>query len=50
MEFNSRKGEVIVKQKKFTFDRVFGPDSSQMEVYRDVVEPIVDQVLLGFRL
>ncbi|XP_062499722.1 kinesin-like protein KIF11 [Corticium candelabrum] len=48
--------EVRVKQeisdkgtcKTFTFDKVFGPDSTQLEVYRTVVEPIVDEVLQGY--
>lgn len=35
-------------KKKFTYDHVFGPDSSQNDVYQGVVKPIVDQVLEGY--
>lgn len=56
VDCNTKRGEVIVKQeihekhttKTFTFDRVFGPNSRQIDVYRNVVEPIVDEVLLGY--
>ncbi|KAG9510051.1 Kinesin-like protein KIF11, partial [Fragariocoptes setiger] len=34
--------------KSFYFDRVFGPDSLQVDVYKAVVWPLIDQVLLGF--
>lgn len=47
--------EVIVKQtidnrmtKKFTFDRAFGPDSKQSEVYHVVVAPLINEVLAGY--
>ena len=51
---NSR--EVTVKEKHlssssatktFQFDKVFGPQSKQLEVYRSVVEPLITQVRLG---
>ena len=32
----------------FTFDTVFGPDSTQMDVYNRVARPIVDNVLEGY--
>ena len=50
---NSR--EVTVKEKHlssssatktFQFDKVFGPQSKQLEVYRSVVEPLITQVRL----
>nr|XP_034173389.1 kinesin-like protein Klp61F [Osmia lignaria]XP_034173390.1 kinesin-like protein Klp61F [Osmia lignaria] len=34
--------------KKFTFDKVFGPDSKQLEVYNVVVNPLVEEVLAGY--
>lgn len=45
--------EVVVKQdnrmtKKFTFDRSFGQDSSQVTVYQSVVAPFIDEVLAGY--
>lgn len=42
--------EIVVKQdnrssKKFTFDRSFGPDASQTDVYQLVVAPLIEEVL-----
>ncbi|XP_008559654.1 kinesin-like protein Klp61F [Microplitis demolitor] len=34
--------------KKFTFDRVFGPKSKQLDVYTSVVNPFVAEVLAGY--
>lgn len=34
--------------KKFTFDRVFGPASSQVDVYKTVVSPLLKEVLAGY--
>ena len=34
--------------KTFTFDSVFGPDTSQAEVYNETARPIVDAVLEGY--
>ena len=56
VQCNSKKGEVQVKQeigdktttKTFTFDKVYAPDSRQIEVYRGVVEPLIDEVLMGY--
>ena len=56
MQCNSRRGEVQVKQevgdkittKTFTFDKVYGPDSRQIDVYRGVVEPLIEEVLMGY--
>ncbi|KDR08648.1 hypothetical protein L798_01550 [Zootermopsis nevadensis] len=50
---NSR--EVIVKERPsdkitrtFAFDRVFGPNSRQIDVYMSVVHPIISEVLDGY--
>ncbi|KAF4519419.1 hypothetical protein B566_EDAN008646 [Ephemera danica] len=47
--------EIIVKErsnstltKTFTFDRVFAPDSRQIDVYKTVVNPLIDEVLAGY--
>lgn len=34
--------------KTFQFDRVFGPKSEQLQVYRAVVEPLLEQVMMGY--
>lgn len=34
--------------KKFTFDRAFGPDSKQVDVYTSVVAPLIEEVLSGY--
>ncbi len=50
---SSKAGEVIVKGEKtvsktFTFDKVFDQSSTQMDVYREVVNPIISEVLQGY--
>lgn len=47
--------EISVKEKAlssltktFQFDRVFGPNSKQLDVYRSVVEPLIKQVMTGY--
>ena len=54
------KREIVIKQdiantsslstttKTFTFDRVFGPDTKQIDVYRSAVVPILEEVLMGY--
>ena len=34
--------------KGFGFDRVYGPHAKQIEIYKQVVAPVVDEVLLGY--
>lgn len=34
--------------KSFTFDRVFGPDSKQVDVYNDGARRIVNSILEGY--
>ncbi|XP_061725321.1 kinesin-like protein Klp61F isoform X2 [Cydia pomonella] len=47
--------EVVVRQsqqttltKKFTFDRAFAPNTKQIEVYQQVVSPLIKEVLCGY--
>lgn len=51
----SSEREVVVQQmlenkmtKKFTFDRAFGPESKQSDVYQAVVAPLITEVLAGY--
>ena len=57
MECDSHKREITIKQdigsnasttKTFTFDKVFPPDTKQYDVYKAVVQPTLDEVLLGY--
>ncbi|XP_048407472.1 kinesin-like protein KIF11 [Stegostoma tigrinum] len=34
--------------KKYTFDMVFGPSAKQIDVYKSVVYPILDEVIMGY--
>lgn len=47
--------EILVKSsldnkmtKKFTFDRTFGQQSEQNEVYKAVAAPLIEEVLAGY--
>lgn len=46
--------EVVVKHmmdkmtKKYAFDRAFGPESKQADVYSAVVAPLINEVLAGY--
>ena len=42
------KGATQANTKNFQFDRVFGSQSEQLQVYRSVVEPLIDQVMMGY--
>ncbi|KAM9325070.1 kinesin-like protein KIF11 [Gastrophryne carolinensis] len=57
LEFEEKKKEVSVRtggindklgKKQYTFDMVFGPSAKQIEVYRSVVCPILDEVIMGY--
>ncbi|XP_018334542.1 kinesin-like protein Klp61F [Agrilus planipennis] len=43
--------EVVIKQqhgKKYCFEKVFGPNSKQVDVYLSVVKPLIPEVLAGY--
>lgn len=56
VECSSEKREVTVKErlginpttKTFNFDYIFQPASKQIDVYKSVVVPIIDEVLMGY--
>ncbi|XP_068423351.1 kinesin-like protein KIF11 [Clinocottus analis] len=57
MDCDHSRKEVMVKtggmsdktaRKTYTFDMVFGPAAKQIDVYRSVVCPILDEVIMGY--
>ena len=50
VQCNSREGELHMKQENttFIFDKVYGPESRQIYVYQGVVEPMIEEVLMGY--
>ncbi|CAH1184025.1 unnamed protein product [Phaedon cochleariae] len=40
--------ELLMKDKKYTFDRVFKPNASQIELYMNVVSPLIQDVVAGY--
>nr|XP_015832172.2 kinesin-like protein KIF11 isoform X2 [Nothobranchius furzeri] len=57
IDCDQNRKEVIVKtggvndkasRKTYTFDMVFGPAAKQIDVYRSVVFPILDEVFMGY--
>ncbi|KAM4032837.1 kinesin-like protein KIF11 isoform 2-T2 [Anomaloglossus baeobatrachus] len=57
LEFDPQRKEVSVRtggindklgKKNYMFDMVFGPSAKQIEVYRSVVCPILDEVIMGY--
>ncbi|XP_030058868.1 kinesin-like protein KIF11 isoform X2 [Microcaecilia unicolor] len=57
LECDSVRKEVAVRtggineklgKKTYTFDMVFGPQAKQIDVYRSVVCPILDEVIMGY--
>ena len=56
MSLNPDKKEVLVRErlcptaptKTFVFDKVFGIQAKQIEVYKTVVSPAIDEVLDGY--
>ncbi|XP_056903641.1 kinesin-like protein KIF11 isoform X1 [Takifugu flavidus] len=57
IDCDTNRRELIVKtggvndkasRKTYTFDMVFGPAAKQIDVYRSVVCPILDEVIMGY--
>uniref|UniRef100_A0A671M959 Kinesin-like protein n=1 Tax=Sinocyclocheilus anshuiensis TaxID=1608454 RepID=A0A671M959_9TELE len=57
VECDQNRKEVMVRtggatdkaaRKTYTFDMVFGPSAKQIDVYRSVVCPILDEVIMGY--
>ncbi|KAM7408248.1 hypothetical protein PAMA_002108 [Pampus argenteus] len=57
IDCDSNRKEVLVRtggmndkasRKTYTFDMVFGPAAKQIEVYRSVVFPILNEVIMGY--
>ena len=42
------KNSPVASTKTFTFDKVFGVTSKQVEVYNQVVRPVVNEVIEGY--
>ena len=48
VDVNEKTGEIKIGNKKnYSFDKVFGPNSDQVSVYKEVVTPIINEVLQG---
>ena len=43
-----QRHEVTLKKKTYTFDHVFGPYSSQKDVFKTLIQPVVDEALDGY--
>lgn len=37
-------GPMALSNKTYTFDRAFGPEADQSQIYDNVVEPMLDEV------
>jgi hypothetical protein len=56
IEVNEKRKEICARDrnstvsnsKTFTFDKVFGTESRQSEVYNQVVRPVVQEVIEGY--
>lgn len=47
-EVTVRQSQQTTLTKKFTFDRAFGPSANQLQVYQEVVSPLIEEVLNGY--
>lgn len=56
VEVNQERKEITVRErphekafhKTYTFDKAFGPEAKQVDVYKTVVEPLLEEVLMGY--
>ena len=58
VEINLKTKEITVRQdmnyldkgnnRTFQFDKVFGPKSKQIDLYKQMVCPVIDEVLQGY--
>merc|ERR1719402_920745 len=48
VDVNEKSGEIRVNKKTYSFDKVFGPNAGQVAVYKEVVTPIINEVLQGY--
>ncbi|CAH0547643.1 unnamed protein product [Brassicogethes aeneus] len=44
----SSKKDISIKEKKYSFDHVFGPECSQLDVYECVVSPMIPDIISGY--
>ena len=55
-DVDAKRREVSIKEKpsatsqskNFTYDNVFGPHSKQIDVYKSVAGPVIEEVLQGY--
>ena len=58
VDINNQTKEITVRQdmnymdkgnnRTFSFDKVFGPKSKQIDIYQSMVCPVIDEVLQGY--
>ena len=52
IDCDPKRAEIVARQdvatKKFIFDKVFDTKSKQIEIYKHVVEPMLDEVMTGY--
>jgi hypothetical protein len=47
LDVSEKNGEIRIGKKSYNYDKVFGPSSTQVNVYKEVVTPIINEVLQG---
>lgn len=48
VQCNQKTNELVVRKRTYTFDKVFGPYTTQKEVFKSMIQPVVDEALMGF--